>query len=1175
MSKTANGFSRTAPIIPTAPAPAIVEEYPLSYGQRALWFVQRLMPQSAAYNVAHGAVITSPLDMVLFRQAFQQLVERHPALRTTFTVVNGEPVQQVHAAIESDFQVEDIAAWSEEKLQQRLDQEIYRPFDLEQGPLMRVRIFSRSPHHHLVLLIQHHTITDLWSLALIIHEWSQLYNAQIQGRPAKLKPIRGAYREFVADQLALLESPEGERLWQYWRKQLAGDLPVLELPTDRPRPPIPNHRGGAELLRLDPELTQQLKRLAKSQGATLFSTMLAAFQVLLHRYTGQEDILVGSPRANRSRKLSRTLGYFVNPVVLRGDLSGNPSFREYLKRNHATVTDAFAHGDFPFPLLVERLQPGRDPSRSPLFQVAFAWQKTTRIIDPAHMTSLALGAEGNPELTLEELTLQPIALAQRPTAFDLTLLIAEAGEGLAASIEYSADLFTSQTVRRMLGHYETLLKGIVADPDQPIGQLPLLTPAERRRILVEWNDTAAPFPEKSCAHELIAQWAEKNPDGVAVRMEGGDQLTYQELERRANQLAHHLRKLGVKKETLVGLMVERSLEMVVGMLGILKAGGAYVPLDPAYPPERLAFMLQDAKVPLLLTQESLTGQLPTANLQSPLSVIRLDADWPAIAQEPASPPEVSVSPDDLAYVIYTSGSTGRPKGVLLRHRGLSNLCTLYTPFFYIGPGRRILQFFSFSFDGSVWEIFSTLANGATLQLVKRETLASIPDLVRLIQMERVDTVTMTPSMLSMLPEEELPGLHRVIVGGEACPASLVKRWAPGRIFINAYGPTEATVLASFYRGRAEEEEAPPIGKPLANIQLYILDRYRQPVPVGVPGELYIGGVGLAKGYLNRPELTAERFVPVEELEFIGQEVKSEGVRSKELGVGATPDPLLMTPSSSRLYRTGDLCRFRPDGNIEFLGRVDHQVKVRGFRIELGEIEATLCQHPDVREAAVIVREDMPGGKRLVAYYVPTDGAAEDGDPTLHVSRSTDEATEAGPEANLSPHSSLIPDLRAFLADRLPDYMIPTHFVPLDALPVTPNGKVDRQALPRPTSYRPVTNGGKPRNEMERIIAQIWQEALGLEQVGIHDNFFDLGGHSLLMARIHAELRAKIAPDLPMVELFRHPTVSALAQHLSQTPSSQRLLQQSQERAGRQKRAMAQRRRRMQAVARGRNPGGRI
>ncbi len=559
MTKDLNGFSRTMQMTPVPVAPAIVEEYPLSYGQRALWFVQRLMPESAAYNVAHGAVITNPLDMALFRQAFEQLVERHPALRTTFTVINGEPAQQVHPHMAVDFRVEDVSTWDEGDLERRLDQEIYRPFDLEQGPLARVRVFSRSPHHHLVLLIQHHTITDLWSLALIIHEWIQLYNAQIRGEPAKLKPLRSTYRDFVESQRALLESPEGERLWRYWEKQLAGPLPVLELPTDRPRPPIPNHRGGAELLRLDPELTQQLKVLAKSQGATLFSIMLAAFQVLLHRYTGQEDILVGSPWANRTRKMSRVLGYFVNPIVLRGDLSGNPAFSDYLKRNHATVTEAFAHGDFPFPLLVERLQPDRDPSRSPLFQVAFAWQKTTRIIDPAHMTSLALGAEDSPDMALDGLTLQPIALSQRPTAFDLTLLIAEAGEGLAASIEYSSDLFTPETVRRMLGHYETLLRGIVADPDQPIGQLPLLTPEEKQRILVEWNDTARPFPDDRCAHQLVEEWADRTPNSVALQMEGGDRLTYRELDQRANQLAHYLRKQGVGPETLVGLMVGRSL----------------------------------------------------------------------------------------------------------------------------------------------------------------------------------------------------------------------------------------------------------------------------------------------------------------------------------------------------------------------------------------------------------------------------------------------------------------------------------------------------------------------------------------------------------------------------------------------------------------------------------------
>ncbi len=595
--------------------------------------------------------------------------------------------------------------------------------------------------------------------------------------------------------------------------------------------------------------------------------------------------------------------------------------------------------------------------------------------------------------------------------------------------------------------------------------------------------------------------------------------------------------------------------MIVGMLGILKAGGAYVPLDPAYPRERLVFMLQDSNASILLTQERLADLAPSTQPSLPIATIKLDTDWPIIAQEPTTRPNAPVTPDNLAYIIYTSGSTGQPKGVMLRHRGLCNLTRVYTPYFRIGPDRRVLQFFSFSFDGSVWEIFTTLGNGAMLQLVRQETLASIPDLVRLMQMERIDTVTMTPSMLSMLPPEELPGLHRVLVGGEACPASLVKRWAPGRIFINAYGPTEATVVVSMHRGQADEDGNPPIGKPLQNIQLYILDKYGQPVPVGVPGELYIGGVGVARGYLNRPELTAERFVPNP---FGGTKDRE---RQTENDGPAAEEPATDAPYSSRLYRTGDLCRFRPDGNVEFLGRVDDQVKVRGFRIELGEIEATLRQHPAIQEAAVIVREDVPGDKRLVAYVVGTEDGGRQTEADSH-------------EPDRTHYALRVSELRAFLKERLPDYMVPSHFVPLDALPLSPSGKVDRRALPPPATMRPVGGAAKPRNEMERIIAQIWQEALGLDQVGIHDNFFDLGGHSLLMARIHAELRAKVAPDLPMVELFRHPTVSALAQHLSQAPNSQRVLRLSQDRAERQKRALAQRRRQMQAVARGRPRGPR-
>jgi amino acid adenylation domain-containing protein len=716
---------------------------------------------------------------------------------------------------------------------------------------------------------------------------------------------------------------------------------------------------------------------------------------------------------------------------------------------------AYAHQDLPFEMLVEILQPQRDLSHTPLFQVMFV-----------------LDTPPDARLQLPGLTLEGLATHSGAASFDLTLSMSDSDAGLRGYVEYNTDLFDAATIQRLLDHFQTLLAGAVADPDQSIATLPLMAEAERQQVLIDWNQTTADFPHDRCIHELFEQQVNQRPAALALIF--GDQtLTYDQLDRRANQLAHDLQQRGVGPDVIVGLSTERGPDMIVGILGILKAGGAYLPLDPTYPPERLAFMLDDSQVSLVLTQQAVAARL--FHQQSAVStqhLLCLDADWATISHRPDTPVKTGVTPDHLAYVIYTSGSTGKPKGALLQQRGLCNLATWQQRVFEISAGSRVLQFSPFSFDASVWETFMALRNGGTLVLARQELLAG-PDLVKVLRDDHVTHVTLPPSVLNVLPPEDLPDLRVVIAAGEACPRELVQRWARGRQFFNAYGPTETTVCASMYHCNLNDETAPPIGRPIANTQLYVLDPQQQPVPIGVPGELHVGGVSVARGYLQRPDLTAARFI-------------------------ADPFTPLARGGSQRgvMYKTGDLVRYRPDGNLEFLGRIDQQVKVRGFRIELGEIEAALRQHPTVRDCAVSAHDN-----RLIAYLVPPD-----------------ETTPAASE------------LKSFLKRHLPDYMIPALFIPLDALPLSPSGKVDRQALPLPESLLldRARDYVAPRTPTEVQLAALAAELLGLERVGATDNFFELGGHSLLATQFISRVRAAFQIDLPLRTLFEHPTVGELA-----------------------------------------------
>lgn len=1072
---TASDFTPATPLTYTE---KVNLEYPLSYGQRAMWLLHQLSPESAAYNIASAVRLRGELDTGALQRAFAKLVERHPALRTTFTTVNREPVQLVHEQMQIDFQLQDVSTWSEEFLNQCLQQTAHLPFNLEQGPLMRVHLFAQSEREHILLLAVHHIVADFWSLAVLAQELGRFYQAQTNGNTISLARLPLAYTDYTRATAEMLASTKGEKLWAYWQKQLTGELPILNLSTDHLRPTIQTYRGATVSCKLSADITQKLKTLSRDQGTTLYMTLLAAFQVLLYRYTGQEDILVGSPTAGRSSsELSGLVGYFVNPVVLRGDLTGKPSFEAFLAQIRQTVLNAFEHQDYPFALLVERLQAVRDSRRSPLFQTMFALQKAP-LLDEEGLTAFALG-EAGALMKLGGLEMESFALEQKVAQFDLTLTIAQVAGRLVASFEYNTDLFNADTITRMAGHFLSLLESIVSNPKQSISTLSLLTDAERHQLLVDWNATAKDYPKK-CIHQLFEAQVEQTPDAIAVVC-GDKQLTYQELNQRANQLAHHLQVLNVTPELNVGICVERSLEMIIGVLGILKAGAAYVPLDPTYPKERLSFMLEDTQATILLTQHSLVAHLPKHQAH----VICLDTDWVTIAQASVNQPLSPVIPSNLAYIIYTSGSTGQPKGVMVPHQSIVNRLLWGKERYHLTTTDRVLQKTSFSFDVSVWEIFGTLVAGACLVLAKSGGHQDPSYLVDVMANEQITIVDFVPAMLRLILEE--PGLQActalryVTCGSEDLPKEVCSRFFERLSTVelhNCYGPTEVSIDATTW---VCDRHSPiiSIGRPITNQEVYILDEDLQPVPVGVPGELYVGGAGLARGYLNRPDLTALAFIP--------HPFRHE--------------------SGKRLYKTGDLARYLPDGNIEFLDRRDNQVKIRGFRVEIGEIEAVLQRHPDIAEVAVLVWDGTskgPSNKRLVAYLVPHKGNQSD--------------------HQLSPES-----IRAYVSKYLLDYMVPAAFVIMPKLPRLPNGKLDHHALPEPDMVEQSKNFVAAHTPVEQALAGIWSEILQVEHVGIHDNFFELGGHSLLVIQAVSRLREIFRIELPLHSLFEANTIAKLAE----------------------------------------------
>jgi amino acid adenylation domain-containing protein len=1027
---------------------------PLSFAQQRLWLTEQLEPGNAAYHIPALLRLSGPLDRGALERALAEIIRRHETLRTVFLTVDGEPMQEVLPEAAFALTVTDLRDVPEREARayEMALADARRPFNLAADPMLRAALLQLDETEHLLVVTIHHIASDGWSIGIFEHELSALYQAFAAGRPAPLPDLPIRYTDFAAWQRTWLQSGVMAEQLGYWQRQLAG-LPVLQLPTDRPRPVKQSYRGAIHQFTVPPALAEQLKALSRSEGATLFMTLLAAFQVLLHRYSGQADFGVGSPVANRTRTETEGLiGFFVNTWVSRADLSDRPTFREMLGRVRDGALDAYIHQDVPFDKLVEVLNPERTLGHHPLFQVMFAMQNTP-----------------GSGLDLPGLTVKALPADTGTARFDMDLSVSESEQGLAGEVTYSTDLFDRTTIERMMQNWQRLLEAAVADPDERVDRLPLLTEAERHQVLVVWNRTATGYPRDQLIPQLITEQAAQQPEALAVAMGAGPSLTYRQLNRQANQLAHFLRRQGVGTDVPVALWLERSPALVAGMLGAMKAGGAYVPIDPTYPVDRVTQILEDSGAPVLLTHARLAAELPQVGAR----VTAVEAvPWSCESDaNPAGP----IHPEDLAYIIYTSGSTGRPKGVEVSHRALLNLVWWFRRAYALTPADRVSYAAGISFDATVSELWPALSAGASLHLPDEESRVTPAKLRNWLLNERL-TVAFAPTPMA----EALLGLDwpaqvplRVLyTGGD----KLRLYPPPGLPFALAdnYGPTECACISTYavIPPQGQAEGAPHIGRPIDNVQTYILDGLQQPVPIGVPGELYVGGESVGRGYRNLPELTAERFL------------------TNPFGPGM-------------LYRTGDLARYLPDGNIECLGRMDHQVKVRGYRIELGEVESVLARHPAVREAVVAAREDRPGNRRLAAYLV------------LDAESAPDDA-----------------ELRRFLRKQLPEYMVPAAFVTLAALPVTANGKVDRRALPAPPAV-----GAEgvdvpyeaPRTPTEQALAEIWAQVLRVRRVGIHDNFFALGGYSLLAAQAVTHANARLGVALTIRHLFEAPTVAALAE----------------------------------------------
>ncbi|MEI0713916.1 pyoverdine non-ribosomal peptide synthetase PvdD, partial [Pseudomonas aeruginosa] len=1062
----AQGLERTTDAVSTIPLADRQQPLALSFAQERQWFLWQLEPESAAYHIPSALRLRGRLDVDALQRSFDSLVARHETLRTRFRLEGGRSYQQVQPAVSVSIERE---PFGEEGLIERIQAIVVQPFDLERGPLLRVNLLQLAEDDHVLVLVQHHIVSDGWSMQVMVEELVQLYAAYSQGLDVVLPALPIQYADYALWQRSWMEAGEKERQLAYWTGLLGGEQPVLELPFDRPRPARQSHRGAQLGFELPRELVEAVRALAQREGASSFMLLLASFQALLYRYSGQADIRVGVPIANRNRvETERLIGFFVNTQVLKADLDGRMGFDELLAQARQRALEAQAHQDLPFEQLVEALQPERNASHNPLFQVLFNHQSEIRSVTP--------------EVQLEDLRLEGLAWDGQTAQFDLTLDIQEDENGIWASFDYAADLFDASTVERLAGHWRNLLRGIVANPRQRLGELPLLDAPERRQTLSEWNPAQREYAVQGTLQQRFEEQARQRPQAVALILDE-QRLSYGELNARANRLAHCLIARGVGADVPVGLALERSLDMLVGLLAILKAGGAYLPLDPAAPEERLAHILDDSGVRLLLTQGHLLEHLPRQAGVEVLAIDGLVLDGYA-----ESDPLTTLSADNLAYVIYTSGSTGKPKGTLLTHRNALRLFSATEAWFGFDERDVWTLFHSYAFDFSVWEIFGALLYGGRLVIVPQWVSRSPEDFYRLLCREGVTVLNQTPSAFKQLMAmacsadmaTQQPALRYVIFGGEALDLQSLRPWFQRfgdrqPQLVNMYGITETTVHVT-YRPVSEADLegglVSPIGGTIPDLSWYILDRDLNPVPRGAVGELYIGRAGLARGYLRRPGLSATRFVP-------------------------NPFP---GGAGERLYRTGDLARFQADGNIEYIGRIDHQVKVRGFRIELGEIEAALAGLAGVRDAVVLAHDGV-GGTQLVGYVVAD--SAEDAE-------------------------RLRESLRESLKRHLPDYMVPAHLMLLERMPLTVNGKLDRQALPQPDASLSQQAYRAPGSELEQRIAAIWAEILGVERVGLDDNFFELGGHSLLLLMLKERIGDTCQATLSISQLMTHASVAEQA-----------------------------------------------
>jgi amino acid adenylation domain-containing protein len=1043
---------------------------PVSFAQQRLWFLDELEPGNPSYNLPRVIRIQGTVNVSALAGAIKALVSRHDGLRTVFRSIEGEPKQLVLPEMQVDLPVLDLTHLTPDVRKQEAlrlaGEEGRRPFDLTSGPLLRVTLIRLESQEHILVLVMHHIITDGWSMSIFFQELAELYRAYVDTRAPELPELAARYSDFAQWQRESLSGEVLAGLMAYWKKELQGAEPILDLTTDHPRPLIHTGRGAREHFSIDKETAEKFKRLSQSQGATLFMTLLAAFQTLLWRYTLQDTFLVGTPVAGRDEvELEGLIGFFVNTLILRADFSDDPSFRELLKRTRSTALQAYAHQDAPFEKLVEELNPERTLSRTPLFQVMLVLQNAPK-----------------QKLELQDLVLEELEFESGIGMFDLTLEVVEL-EGLHCTFEYSSDLFDRTTIRRLIGHFETLIDGLIQDPDARVSALPLLPAQERQQILVDWNNTAAAYANDLCIHTAFEQQAARTPEAAAF-LYRDDQLTYRQLNESANRLAHYLIRQGVTPGSLVGISVERCLEMAIGLLGILKAGAAYVPLDPSLPGQRLAVMLEDSKVNTVVTQHAVKDRL----VEHGARLVFLDVDKAATDEQSLMNPSLPLSSEDLAYVIYTSGSTGTPKGVEGTHRASMNRFAWMWKTYPFVPGETCCQKTTLSFVDSIWEIFGPLLAGVRNVIIPEQALLEHEQFVQLLAKHEVSRIVLVPSLLRVLLDQgselaaSLPKLTLWSASGEALPADLARRFItalPHATLLNIYGSSEVAADVTWHEViEKDTTSCVPIGRPISNTQIYILDRNLNPVPAGVRGEIHVGGDCLSRGYWNRPEATVERFI--------------------RNPFGGT---------STCIYKTGDLGRFLPDGAVEYLGRADNQVKIRGFRIELGEIESVLRSHPSVREAVVAVQGEQ---QKLVAYVVAADG-----------------------------REALSAELRHFVRSKLPEYMVPSTYITLEALPVLPSGKVNRNALPAAELVRPFSERTyvAPRNEIEETLAKIWGEVLKLDQIGIEDNFFELGGHSLLAVQVISRIRRVFDVEVSIMAIFEQLVITGLAEEVAKAKAA--------------------------------------